>query len=562
MNNTADSLQDHMLRFQAQDVLFAPQPRRLALQGLEANPVKPRRSSQVNVWRNHAFESVAALAVPYMAFAGWQIAFNLSDYDDALMFADVPKADAELLWLDSDRYLSKLGFDEWLVWLEARLKVLRGQSIAPIVLATWVHEEAQAAALSALVERIPATHFANLAAECRLFDVKLLDPRSAAMSGTPIAGVAQPVLARALVGHWLAAAILPPVKALALDLDHTLHQGVLGEDGVLGVVLTDAHRHLHQFARDLSSRGVFLALVSRNEMQDVEQLFAARDDYPLRWDDFSAREVSWGSKADAVLNISKTLRIAPDAVLFIDDNPGELASVAMALPQVFTVYASPDAEMTQRAIDYFPGLWRWKIEADDSKRVLDLKANAERAALLEGNIDTADYFRSLQVSLVYRYDPIDQLSRLADLCNKTNQFNMAMRRLNQVEVADRLHRDDACVVSVQMKDRLSDSGVIAVIVACRTGTQLQIEELCVSCRAMGRRLEDSIIINAIRNMPQFAGCDEVAFRVEHGPRNQPALSWLSGWLGQTEVPQPGLHLCPAVRLQQFEPAQGVSIIRD
>ena len=132
----------------------------------------------------------------------------------------------------------------------------------------------------------------------------------------------------------------------------------------------------------------------------------------------------------------------------------------------------------------------------------------------------------------------------------------------QLEVADRLQRQDACVVSVQMKDRLSDSGVIAVIVASKQGRRLQIEELCISCRAMGRRLEDAIVIDAIRHMPQFAECDEVAFDVVHGPRNQPALTWLSSWLLLKSDVGAGVHVCSAERLRQFAGVEGVCIVRD
>lgn len=192
-------------------------------------------------------------------------------------------------------------------------------------------------------------------------------------------------------------------------------------------------------------------------------------------------------------------------MLFVDDNPGELASVAAQIPQVHTVFANSDASLTQRAVEHYPGLWRWKIEDEDTKRVQDLRANAEREKIQVAAFDTVDYFRSLEVSLSYRYNPVDQLSRLADLCNKTNQFNLALRRFNQAELADRLKCVNACVASVHMKDRLSDSGVIAVLVCERENDQLIVEELCVSCRALGRQLEDSIIIGAIRNMPLFRG---------------------------------------------------------
>jgi FkbH-like protein len=151
---------------------------------------------------------------------------------------------------------------------------------------------------------------------------------------------------------------------------------------------------------------------------------------------------------------------------------------------------------------------------------------------------------------------------LADLCKKTNQFNLALRRFNQAEVAVRLSRGDACVASVHLTDRLSDSGVIAVVVAERQGDQVVVEELCISCRAMGRELENTIILLALRDMPIFAGCREVAFQVQHGPRNQPALDWLAGLLDRIEPPDPGLHALPAQRLLDFLPAKGITIIKE
>jgi predicted enzyme involved in methoxymalonyl-ACP biosynthesis len=118
------------------------------------------------------------------------------------------------------------------------------------------------------------------------------------------------------------------------------------------------------------------------------------------------------------------------------------------------------------------------------------------------------------------------------------------------------------VASVQMKDRLADSGVIAVIVAERAGDTLIVEDLCVSCRALGRRLEDTFILVAIRGMPLFAGVREVAFRVRHGPRNQPALDWLTALLEGRSRPEAGLHAVPAERLRTFAPAEGVTLIME
>lgn len=547
--------------YQAQSVLFVARPSRLALQQLELD-VTGLRMVSVNVWRNHAIEPVVALAHPYLAYGRCTVKFHLSDYDDTLMYSDFQPADIELLWLDSSRYLGNSSFDDWLDWLVGRIKVLRTASSAPIIVATWLHDVAQWARLKALTASVPAVYIADLDAVCIEAGVSLIDSRSAAMAGTLVSNAAQPLLARKLACHWMPAAILPPIKAIAIDLDNTIHAGVLGEDGIHGVQLTPAYQAFQTFIKSLQQCGVFIALLSRNERTDVEALFAQRDDYPLRWDDFSVTEISWGDKAASVERIAKALRIAPDSILFVDDNPGELASVAGKIPQVHTVYAYPDASLTQRTIEYYPGLWRWNIEVEDAKRLLDMKANTQREAILTQISDPADYFRSLQVELILRHDPTDQLSRLADLCGKTNQFNLAIRRFNQAEIAERMERTDACVASIQMKDRLADSGVIAVIVAERDGERLIIEELCISCRAMGRQLEDTMILSVIRDMSLFGGCREIAFRVSHGPRNQPALDWLAHLLRSDTRPEPGLHTINAERMQDFVPPDGITLIKE
>lgn len=547
--------------YEAQAVLFAARPSRLALQQLELD-ASGSRSMSINVWRNHAIEPVIASALPYFSRARCRAEFRLSDYDDTLMFGGRQPADVELLWLDSSRYLDHSLFGEWVQWLIGRIKILRLANPAPIIVATWLANAGQWAQLKALTESVAAIYFADLEAVCGAAGVGLVDTRSAVMAGTPISNAAQLLLARKLACHWISASSLPPIKVVALDLDNTLHSGVLGEDGIQGVQLTPAHQEFQRFIKSLQQRGIFIALVSRNEPIDVEALFSQRDDYPLRWADFSVTEVSWGDKSDAINRIAKALRVALDSILFVDDNPGELANVAAQLPQIHTVYASPDVQQTQRAVEYYPGLWRWKIEVDDTRRVQDLRANVEREKILSEMSDSSDYFRSLQTTLILRHNPLDQSGRLADLCSKTNQFNLAIRRFKEAEITERLGRSDATVVSVQMKDCLSDSGVIAVIVAGRDGERLVIEELCISCRAMGRQLEDTVILEAIRDLPLFADCSDVVFHVQHGPRNQPALDWLSRLLRSDTRPEPGLHAIPAERLRSFLPPNGITLIRN
>jgi FkbH-like protein len=545
-------------RYKAQATLFATRPARIGLMNLELTGPRPQ-VIQINIWRNHSFEPIETLIGPYAAFGRWQGNFKYSDYDDSLAFSNRLPAQIEILWLDFSRYHHSTSFEPWLEWLTGRVKCLRGATSAPILLVSWTDSPVHSAAVQAALAAITAAFFCDLGELCAEAGVNLLDPRVSQVTGSPVGPSAQAVIARKLACHWIPAAVLPPIKAIALDLDNTLHAGVLGEDGVDGVLLGPGHRDLQNFLVGLRQRGIFLALVSRNNYADVENLFTCRGDYPLRWADFSATEISWGEKADALRRVAEALRIATDAIVFVDDNPGELASVAAQLPHLHTVFAGDDPGVTLRALEYYPGCWRWKIEAADGLRIADLEVNAEREKLLAEHSDLTAYYRSLNVTLNLRFDPADQVSRLADLCRKTNQFNLALRRLNEAELVDRLERSDACVASVQLSDRLSDSGVVAVVVGHRQGDSLLIEELCISCRALGRKLEDTMVLEAIRRMPILAGCRTLAFQVDHGPRNHPALEWLARLLGLPDLPEPGLYQIPVQSFLATEPAEGVNI---
>lgn len=558
-DHNLENLEIAMRRYTAQASLFEARPSRINLLKLDLQTQSCGEVAVVNVWRNHGFEPLQPLIANYSAFRSWPMSFRLSGYDDTFSFSGIQSASVELLWMDSRRLLENIAFPEWLDWLEDRLVTLRQLSSAPIVLATWLREEVQCQALRVRLEKFPAIYFADLKEACETVGVPLLDDRSATMAGTPLSSRAQVVLARTLTCKWLAGVALPPIKAVALDLDNTLHAGVLGEDGPEGVALTPDHKKLQLYVKDLQKRGIFIALVSRNEHRDVEALFTLRKDYPLRWEDFSAVEVSWGHKADALQRIAQKLRISTDAILFVDDNLGELAAVTQQLSRLQTLYADPCAELTRSSIEYYPGLWRWKEEEDDAKRILDLKASAERDFIALTHTDPAEYLRSLQVTLRYFRDVRSQLGRLSDLCRKTNQFNLSIRRFSEAELSDMMNRHDACVASVQLSDRLSDSGIIAVIVAERSGEKLFIEELCISCRAMGRSLENVIIIHALRQMPIWAGCTNVEFRVRHGERNQPALDWLTHLVEASSVSfsDAKRYIVPAKIIENVPLTQGV-----
>jgi len=519
LSTTTSRAADALTRALAQPVLFGA-PNRAALLGCTL-PARGR-TFEVAVNRNHGIEPVTSACAPYAAWNGIAYAWTVGDYDDSLSFGHLPDADVHLVWLDTLR----ITLDEHalVAWLGDRLASLRARTDKPIVVAAWPLTRAQRDAIATLAIR--DMHVADLGPLAEMLGPRWLDRRTEVLSGTPLSNHACLHVAREMACRWLPAAVLPPVKCIAVDLDGTLYDGVLGEDGIAGVRLGDHHAALQRAIADMRSEGMLLALVSRNERADVEALFAQRPDFPLRWTDLSAIEVSWDDKARGIERAAGRLRIGTDAFVFVDDNPGELAAVSACLP-VATVHARPDARETLTALEHVAGVFRWTRSAADAVRADDLRAADEREALRSAVVSDEEYLRSLEARLTFYVGADAHIARMAELARKTNQWNLALRRTSEAEIAQRVAEHPANGVAFSLSDKLSDSGVIGALVGEVANGTLHVREAAVSCRALGRSIEDVMMTQALRLMAEGRDIQRVRFDVVQGPRNAPARNWLA-----------------------------------
>lgn len=524
-------------RLHRQQVLTGPRPRRAEVTALIVDePVK--LSGTVAVWRNHAIEPLQALLGPFLQTAGLDLELVLGGYDDTLALSPCYGAALDLVWFDLDRVT--LRHDEALDWFVSRVAWCEASAVGPVVVVPVSDRPEHTAAAVERLQALPGVRCADPWTVCDEAGVALIDERTAVLTGSRISRDAQVQLARALGARWLPAALLPPCKMVAVDLDETLHRGVLGEDGIEGVEVTPAHARLHTYLKELAAGGVLLALVSRNEPEDVERLFAARrEDYGLALEDFVAVEVSWGSKADAVHRAAAAARIGEDAVVFVDDNPGELLTVGLECAGVALVHAQADADRTVDALRWQPGLWRWKGDDAAPVRAGDIAANAARERLLHEATDFDRYLEELGVRVEIGVDRPEQLTRLADLSAKTNQFNLTIARLGEADLQRAMKDEDSYVVSVALSDRLSDSGIIALLAVTNDNQQLWVDELAMSCRAMGRGLESLLVSQALRALPCWEDVREVCFQVRDAQRNLPARRWLGDFAGLGHEGAPG-----------------------
>ena len=534
LSETVELMQIAMRRAEWQPLLYCAQPRRSSLLGLR--PAWLCRPLQVRVHRNEAIEHIASASIPFLNFAGYSPTFEFSGYSDALDSVSISaKADIELVWLDFARYTHVASTTALCDWLMDRMSILRRLSNVPLLVTNSDSQDDAAPELNEALEKLasamPDVAVLDRSRIARSLAGRYYDDRGSRWTGARVSGTAAMIIARELGSRAIPGSLAPRLKAVAVDLDNTLYDGVLGEDGVHGVRLTPDHARLQQRLHELRGTGLYLAIASRNEPEDVERLFEERTDFPLRLADFSAVEVGWGDKSDSIMRIASLFRVAPSAVLFLDDNAGELADVASRCPGIHTAHAS-SAAMSSSLLEFYPCLSAHSISDTDRLRVLDLEAAAEREAAAATTRDEASYLRELQVRLTFTRHPREHASRLAELSQKTNQFNLSLKRSNEVALSRCFDSPRHHIISVSLRDRLADSGVIAFLLGREEEREIVVEELCISCRALGRRLEDPIIFGALRLMLGASSAAQVTFECRLGPRNGPARDWLARISGE------------------------------
>ncbi len=291
-----------------------------------------------------------------------------------------------------------------------------------------------------------------------------------------------------------------PRKVLCTDLDNTVWGGILGEDGPSGIATGAAfpgncYLQYQAYLKELSKRGILLAITSKNNEVDVVEAFQTRSsDLALAWNDFVAHKISWDDKVSALRELSIELSLGLDSFVFIDDNPVECEAVRRELPQV-AVLQVPVTEPWRLTGD-LADAWYFdtaNVTRDDLNRSEEYKAQAQRAALGRGNLNRDDFLQSLHIVCTFLSAADAPLSRSVQLLAKTNQFNLTTRRRSEAEVLQFV-TDPACMaVAVRIRDRFGDSGVVGLALTQTIGDRCCIDSLLLSCRVIGRGIETAIL---------------------------------------------------------------------
>jgi FkbH-like protein len=522
------------------DIRAAPSLKRADLLRL----TEPSNLSPINlqIHRNYAFELVGSVLAPFLWLSGLKASIGYGDYDDSLSFAQIDPAAIQIISLDFERYGETAGSATFRDWFARRLKSLRRMTDRPIVVANWPSEEHQAEGFNLELEktasRLPSVFVWDTAAIFRNMNERFFDERAASAKGTRLSNTACIEMARSLGLVRLPSVLLPRIKAVALDLDNTLYDGVLGEDGVEGVRVSAEHEAVYKELLRLRGEGVFLAILSKNDERDFVELCEKRADFLLKPPHFSANSIGWHPKLEGVSRIAEQLRIGVDSILAVDDNVGEIAQLRAAHANMPLLHSRSPAQ-TLFWLRHYPALNGYRANSTTALRVNDLEAARQRD-LLRASTSSVDYVREMRIELCYALNQASLRGRLAELSQKTNQFNTGLRRFSEVEVARRLEAPGHFTVSIGMRDRFCDSGIIGAIFATADGNQLVIDEISVSCRALGRSIESPMIALALAPIIERYDLRDVVFCFREGPRNLPARMWLRSFTGGPDISNDGL----------------------
>jgi FkbH-like protein len=316
-------------------------------------------------------------------------------------------------------------------------------------------------------------------------------------------------------------------KCLVLDLDNTLWGGVVGEEGPAGVKIGpgdpegEAFLEFHHRLKALQAQGVLLAVCSKNNPEDVAELFDSRPEIPLRLADFAAVEISWEPKHEGLKKIAAALNIGTDSLVFVDDNPAEVSLIQQMLPEVKTVLLPPDPAEYVAVIDRLTDFERTAVLAEDSRKTAQYRENREREALRTASGELGTYLASLRTELAITRARRDDLPRVHQLFTKTNQFNLTTQRYTPSEV-ERFIASPICELwVVRGRDRFGDLGAIGVVLLRRDGRVVYIDSFLMSCRAMGRGIETAIMNHVKHRLLDEPGHLELRGRYVPTAKNKP-----------------------------------------
>jgi FkbH-like protein len=298
-------------------------------------------------------------------------------------------------------------------------------------------------------------------------------------------------------------------KCLITDLDNTLWGGILGEDGINAIKMSGDYpgksfQFFQEFLLELKKSGIILAICSKNNEQDVLEVFRTHPDIKLRIDDFIAYRINWNNKTTNIQSIAKELNIGLDSIVFIDDNKAERELIKQTLPAVnvpeFPAQYYLYPEFCIELVDnYFSA---YTLTHEDMMKTQKYQENIEREHYKEQFVDMDSYIKSLHIVLKIEKLNEYNITRFAQMTQKTNQFNLTTHRYTDSDI-QRFADEGSLVYGLTVKDKFGDNGITGLIIVDINENTAFIQTFLLSCRILGKGIEDAFLKLMLLKLKQY-----------------------------------------------------------
>jgi FkbH-like protein len=319
-------------------------------------------------------------------------------------------------------------------------------------------------------------------------------------------------------------------KCIVLDLDNTLWGGVVGEDGPENLALSlappgNSYMAFQQALLDHYDRGILLAINSRNNPHDALIVIRTNPNMILKEKHFAAIRMNWNDKAENLRELAKELNISLDSLVFLDDDQTNRELVRATLPEVETPDLPTDPSEYTRFLNTLPYFPASAITDEDKMRGNLYVTERLRKEAEKHHATKEEFLTSLGLVITIYEDDSAAVIRLAQMTEKTNQFNINKRPLSENEVSALIASPDHHVFYAKLSDKFGDYGIVLLAVVDIGADSWHLSTMLMSCRAFGRNIE-SAFLKYIAERAEHAGTNVLTIAFQESPKNAPAKEFV------------------------------------
>ena len=322
-------------------------------------------------------------------------------------------------------------------------------------------------------------------------------------------------------------------KCIVLDLDNTLWGNIIGEDGFEGIKLGPypegrSFVEFQKVIKSLSENGIILAINSKNNQEDAMKAINEHPHMILRENDFSCIKINWNDKISNMREISNELNIGLDSIVFFDDDPVNRELLRMSIPEINTVELPKDPSTYAQILRNLNDFNTLKITKDDTHRKIMYKQEQNRQKLESSTENLNEYLKKLDIKIKIKLDDKFSISRISQLILKTNQFNLTTKRYQEEQIKEFVKDETMIVGCSEIEDKFGENGITNVFIIKTKPNEWIIDTFLLSCRIMGRGIEEGII-GKILEIAKNKGIEKITATFIPTEKNKPAENFLKNY---------------------------------